>query len=339
MNQLARFVANRRKRVFDLIRRTSQLLVAAVAASVSCLAAAQPFPTKPITIVVPYTPASGGDIVARAIAPEMSRSLGQPVLVDNRAGAAGTIGTAAVVRAPADGYTVLMSGDTITMTPYLYKNLSYSTAKDLIPVGRAAFGVLAFVVHPSVPANSVPELVNLAKARPGGLAYVSPGIGTPQHVVMELFKQSAGIDMLHVPYKGMAGALTDLIGGQAQVAIMSLQVAIAQVNAGKLRLIAVLDNKRSSMAPTAQTILEAGYPELATPSWLGLFVAAGTPPAVIERLHASMNAALLSKNVQEALQKQGLQPSTSSTAELTKDVARDLDKWKSAIAKAGIVAE
>ncbi|AZG07441.1 tripartite tricarboxylate transporter substrate binding protein [Pigmentiphaga sp. H8] len=297
------------------------------------------FPTRAITMIVPYTPGSGADILARAIGPIMSRELGQPVVVENRAGASGTIGTTAVVRAAPDGHTLLMSADTITITPSLYRKLPFSPQKDLAPVGRAAQGTLVLVANPEVPAQSVAELVALAKQRPGQVSYASPGSGTPQHVLMELFKQSTGTDMQHVPYKGMAGALTDLIGGQVQVGVMSVQVAMNQVTTGRLRLLGVGDYQRLAAAPDVPTFQEMGYPEMSHPNWFGLFAPAHTPPAVVDKLNAAMLDALKRKEVQETLNKQGMRVASGTPAELARQVEQDMSRWSTVISKAGITAD
>lgn len=297
------------------------------------------FPSKSITIVVPYTPTSGADVVARVVGPRMARRLGQPVVVDNRPGASGTIGTGAVVRATADGHTLLMSADTITMIPSLYRKLPFVPAKDLIPVGRAATGTLALVVNPSVPASSVADLIALAKKNPGKYTYASPGIGTPHHVTMELFRQSSGIDLLHVAYKGMAGALTDLVGGQVDAAFVSLNVVMPHISSGRVRLLAIADNNRSSLSPNVPTFREAGFPELSQPSWVGLFAPAGTAPAVVDKLYGALSEALKDPEVQASLQQQGLKVSLAPPVELAKEIQQDLARWKQVITAAGISAE
>ena len=298
------------------------------------------YPTQPITIVVPYTPGSGADLIARAVGPYLSRKLGQAVIVENRAGASGTIGTTSVVRAAADGHTLLMSADAMTMTPALYRSkLPFSVEKDLLPIGRAAQGSLVLVVNPQVPAKTVAELVALAKKQPGRLAYASPGNGTPQHVLMELFKQSTGTEMTHIPYKGMGGAVTDLIGGQVQLGVMSLQVAMGHVASGRLRLLAVADQQRLAAEPSTPTFQEAGYAELSHPNWFGLFAPAHTPPVIADRLNALLLEALAQKDVQESLHKQGLRVAPSSAADLAKQVQGDLQRWSRVVAKAGITAD
>jgi tripartite-type tricarboxylate transporter receptor subunit TctC len=296
------------------------------------------YPTRPITLVVPYTPGSGPDILARSLGPFMSSRLGQPVVVDNRVGASGTIGTASVVRAPNDGYTLLVAADTLAMTPSLYR-LTYSPAKDLTPVARVATGTLALLVNPALGVNSVAELVNKAKRQPGRLAYASPGVGTPQHIAMELFKQASGTFMLHIPYKGMSGAITDLIGGQTQLAMVSVHVAMPHVNAGKLKMLAVADGRRSAVAPAVPTFTEAGYPELSRPSWMGFFAPAGTPGEVVGKLNATLVEALAQKEVQQTLSHQGLTIAPSSPAELGRQLQEDIPRWERVVRQAGITAE
>ena len=297
------------------------------------------YPSQPITIVIPYTPGSGADIIARSVAPIMARRLGQPVLVDNKAGASGTIAMTFVARATPDGHTLLMAADSMTMTPSLYPKVLFAPQKDLAAIGRAAVGSMALVANPSVQANSVADLVALAKRQPGKLTYASPGSASPHHVLMELFEQSTGTDLLHVPYKGMAGAVTDLIGGQVDVGVMSLQVAMPHVSAGKLRLLAVADNQRVAMAPSTPTLREAGYPELSHSNWFGLFAPATTPSATVNKLNAALLEALAQAGPQETLQAQGMTVSTSAPAELARQVQQDVNRWAEVVSKAGIKAD
>lgn len=297
------------------------------------------YPTQTITIVVPYTPGSGADIIARSVAPIMSRGLGQPVIVENKPGASGTIAMTLVAKAPPDGHTLLLAADSMTMTPSLYPKVPVAPQKDLAAVGRAAVGSMALVVNPSVTASSVAELVALAKRQPGQLTYASPGSASPHHVLMELFKKSTGTDLLHVPYKGMAGAVTDLIGGQVNVGVMSLQVAMPHVTAGRLRLLAVADNKRVAMIPSTATFREAGFPELSHSNWFGLFAPAATPSNILDKLNAALVEALGQPAPQETLQSQGLTVSTSSPAELTKQVQQDVNRWIQVVSSTGIKAD
>lgn len=296
------------------------------------------YPSRPITLVVPYTAGSGPDILARSLGPYLSSRLGQPVVVDNRAGASGTIGTGFVARAQNDGYTLLVTADTLAMTPSLYRP-PYSPTKDLTPIGRVATGTLALVVNPTLGINTVAELVNRAKRQPGRLAYASPGVGTPQHISMELFKQASGTSMLHIPYKGMSGALTDVMGGQAQVAMISLHVAMPHVVAGKLKLLAIADAKRSAVAPNVPTFVECGYPDLSRPSWIGFFAPAGTPASVVDRVNSVLQEALGQKDIQQSLMHQGLTIAPSSPAELGRLLQDDLPRWERVVRKAGITAD
>jgi tripartite-type tricarboxylate transporter receptor subunit TctC len=297
------------------------------------------FPSRPITIIVPYTPSSGGDNAARAIGPFIARKLGQPVIVDNRPGASGTIGTAQAAHALPDGYTLLMSAETLTMVPSLYKSLGFSPTKDFAPIGRAATGTLALLVNASVPARSVSEFVALVKQRPGKYSYASPGVGTPQHVSMELFRQSTGVNLLHVPYKGVAGALTDLVGGQVDAAFLSPQVAAPHVASGKLRMLAIADARRATTLPDVPIFREIGMPELSNPTWVGLFAPAGTPAHAIEKIHAALGEALGDADVQAAMLKQGLRVSPSSPEEMSREVQNGIARWHKVITTAGITAD
>lgn len=315
------------------------LLVATTLGLAPAQAQKPAFPTQTITIVVPYTPGSGADIVARAVGPLMASRLGQPVVVENRPGASGTIAMAGVAKAAADGHTLLLAADSMTMTPSLYPKLPYALHKDLTGVARTATGTMALVVHPGVAATSIAELVALAKRQPGQLNYATPGSASPHHVLMELFKQSTGTELQHVPYKGMAGAVMDLVGGQVQVGVMSLQVAMPHVTTGKLRLLAVADSSRTALAPSAPTFREAGHPELTHSNWFGLFAPAATPAAVVDRLNTSLLEALAHKPVQDTLLAQGLVVSTSRPADMTRQMQQDIDRWAKVIAKAGITAD
>ncbi|WP_158213236.1 tripartite tricarboxylate transporter substrate binding protein [Pigmentiphaga sp. NML080357] len=314
-------------------------LCTAALAAITGTVCAQPFPSRPITIVVPYTPGAGGDLIARKLAPEMARSLGQPVVVENRVGASGTIGTAGVAKAPADGHTLLSTADTITMLPYLYKHVTFSPSKDFAPIAMVANGTWALAVTPSLPANSLADLVELAKTRPGGLSYASPGLGTPHYFLMELFKQTAKIDMLHVPYKGMSGLVTDLIGGQVQVALLSLNVALPHVTAGKLRLVAVIADRRSPLAPSIPTLQEVGYANFPFAPWIGLLAPAGTPRPVVERLHRAIGQALASSDVRDALRQQGLEVALGSPDELGTRIRADMERWKTLVERSGVEPE
>lgn len=297
------------------------------------------YPTQPITIVVPYTPGSGADIIARSVAPAMSRRLGQPVIVENKPGASGTIAMNFVAKSAPDGHTLLMAADSMTLTPSVYRPATFSPQKDLTAIGRAAIGSMALVVHPSVRATSVAELVTLAKNQPGQLSYATPGSASPHHVLMELFKLSTGANLLHIPYKGMAGAVTDLVGGHVQAGVMSLQVAMPHVSAGKLRLLAVADPMRVAMAPTTATFREAGYPELTHSNWFGLFAPVATPASTVSKLNAALEEALAQKASQDTLQAQGMTVSVSSPAELSEQVQRDVQRWAQVVSRAGIKAD
>lgn len=324
-----------------LLRRRFLAALGVVLAVAAGAAQAQvaPFATQPFTIVVPYTPGSGADIIARSVAPPMSRRLGQPVVVENKPGASGTIAMAVVARSAADGHTLLMAADSLAMTPSLYRKLAALPHKDLSAIGRAAVGSMALVVHPSVQVSSVAELVALARSEPGRLTYATPGAASPHHALMELFKQSTATDLLHVPYKGMAGAVTDLVGGHVQVGVMSLQVALPHVGAGRLRLLAVADSTRVAAAPLVPTFREAGYPELSHANWFGLFAPAATPASAIGRLNAALLEALAQKSTLDTLQAQGLAVSASSPADFAQQVQQDVERWSQVVSKAGIKAD
>jgi tripartite-type tricarboxylate transporter receptor subunit TctC len=227
----------------------------------SAAAAVDAYPARPVLIVVPFTPGTGMDILARTVGQKLGERWKQSVVVENRPGASGNIGTELVVKAPADGYTLLMSVNTLVMNASLYRNLPYDPVKDLAPIAKMAVGTLVATVNPSVPADTLKEFVAYARANPGKLAYASPGVGTPQHLATELFKSTVGVDMLHVPYKGSSGAITGLIAGDVAFMFNALHAVLPQIKAGKLKALAVGGPVRAPAAPDVATVAESGYPD------------------------------------------------------------------------------
>src|SRR5215468_9311725 len=248
---------------------------------------AQNYPTRPIRFVVPYPPAGGTDVVARILSEPLGAALGQPIIIDNRGGAAGNLGTDIAAKAAPDGYTVLFTLSSHTINPKLYEKLPFDVERDFVPISLAALSPQILVAHPSVPANNIRELIALAKSQPGKLNFASVGTGSPAHIAGELLKLKAGIDMVHVPYKGGGPAITDTIGGQVQLLFVSMPAAWQHVKAGKLKAIAVASAKRSVAAPDLPTIAESGVPDYAVESWYGAFAPAKTPPAAVAKLNAA----------------------------------------------------
>jgi tripartite-type tricarboxylate transporter receptor subunit TctC len=301
--------------------------------------AAAAYPTRPITIIVPFTPGTGMDILARTVGQKLGERLGQPIVVDNRPGASGNLGAALVAKAAPDGYTLLMSGNPLVMNVSLTKESLLDPIKDLAPIEEMATGTLSITINPAVPANSVKEFVAYAKANPGKLAYGSPGVGTPQHLATEWFKSTAGIEMLHVPYKGSAGAITGLVSGEIAFMFNALHAVLPQAKAGKLKILAVAGAKRSPVEPAIPTVAESGYPEFDVDLWYGLLAPAGTPKQIVARLNAEITQILSSPEMRETLANQGLDAMTSTPEQFAALMKTDLVRWAQVIKTAGIRAE
>jgi tripartite-type tricarboxylate transporter receptor subunit TctC len=316
------------------------LAAATFGASAIGPAAAQPYPSRTITLVVPFAAGGATDIVARVLAKGLSDRLGQSVVVDNRPGANGTIGTAAVAKARPDGYTLVMGGvNTHAMNDSLVKPRPYDSARDFAPITLTALIPVAFVVNPQLPVTTLEEFVALARSKPKQLSYGSSGTGGPQHLAMELFKLAAGVELTHVPYRGGAPQLNDLLGGHILIGSIGLPPALPHIETGKLRALAVTDAKRSAFLPKLPTVAEAGFPNFEMSYWLGLMAPAGTPVAIIDRLAAESVAVLTTAETREGLAKQGAEVVTSTPDELKRIVERDIEKWARLIPDAGIPAE
>ncbi len=306
-----------------LTRIVLALLFAAVAGS----AAAQTFPSKPLRLIVPFGPGGPSDITGRLIALPIGETIGQPVVVENRPGAGGNIGAEIVARQAPDGYTLLLASTSFASNATLMRKLPYDPVKDFAPVGQVTIYPSIAVVHPSLPVKSVKELVALAKARPGQLVYGSAGIGTATHLVVELLKVAAGIDMLHVPYKSSVHARQDLLGGQIHLMFDAMAPALSLVKAGKLRAIAVTSRERSPLAPELPTVAEAGVPGFETAGWSGLFAPAATPADIVTRLNAALNKTLGSADLRKRLFELGFEPATSTPEQLGKFLRDEIDMW------------
>jgi tripartite-type tricarboxylate transporter receptor subunit TctC len=300
---------------------------------------AQDYPTRPIRMIVPYPPAGGTDIVARTISEPLATALGQPIIVDNRGGAAGNIGTDLAAKSAPDGYTILFTLSSHTINPKLYDKLPFDVEKDFIPISLAAFIPQILVAHPSVPASNVKELIALAKSQPGKLNYASVGTGSPGHIAGELFKLKTGIDMVHVPYKGGGPAVTDTLGGQVQLLFVSMPAALQYVKAGRLKALAVTSDKRSAAAPDVPTIAESGVPDCVVNSWYGALVPAKTSPAVVLKLQATFAKVLQMPEVKERLFAQGAEAASSTSAEFERLIHDELKEWEFVIREARIKPE
>jgi tripartite-type tricarboxylate transporter receptor subunit TctC len=318
------------------LRRIGPVLIAAVALALAARAA-DPYPSRPITMIVPYTPGTGIDIVARTLGPKIAERWGQAIVVDNRPGSSGNIGAQAVATAPPDGYTLMTTVMAFAMTPALTKTLPYDPIRDFTPVAKVATGSMALAVNPTkLPVKSLAELIAMARERPGKLNYASPGNGTPQHVGMELFKQRLGIDIVHVPYKGAAGAMQDLVGGQVEIAYLPVHTALPFAAAGKLRILAVAGNTRSILAPDAPSFKELGFDDMDIELWYGIFGPARLPAEIVAKWSGELATVLALDDVKEALLKQGLVPSFALSEALANLMRDDVARWRAVVEKAGI---
>jgi len=300
---------------------------------------AKDYPNKPIRFIVPYPPAGGTDIVARILTEPLAAALGQPIVIENRGGAGGNVGTDVAAKSAPDGYTVLFTLSSHTINPKLYEKLPFDVEKDFVPISLAALVPQILVANPSVPANNVAEVIALAKREPGKLNYASVGTGSPAHIAGELFKLKAGVDIVHVPYKGGGPAITDTLGGQVQLAFVSIPAALQYVKAGKLKALAVTSDKRSQAAPDIPTIAESGVPDCVVNSWYGALAPAKTPPAVVAKLQAAFVKVLALPEVKERLFLQGAEAASSTSAEFDRRIRDELKQWEYVIREARIKAE
>jgi tripartite-type tricarboxylate transporter receptor subunit TctC len=311
--------------------------VAAGAAFVVTSATAQNYPARPIRMIVPFAPGGGGDIVGRLLAQKMSEGLGKPLVIDNRGGAGGTIGTELAVKALADGYTVLLGNvGPLALSPSLYPQLTYDAVRDLAPVSMVASFPNVLVANISLPARSIQELVALIKSRRGKMNFGSAGTGTSTHLAAELFKAVARLDIVHVPYKGGAAALTDVIAGQVAYYFGSLPSSLPLARAGKVQALAVTSLRRSSAAPEIPTIAESGYPGFETAAWYGVLVPIGTPRDIVMRLNRATIAALGAAEVKERLVQEGSEPMGSSPAQFGAYIKSEIEKWSKVVREANI---
>ena len=298
------------------------------------------YPTHPITLIVPYAPGGGNDVVARAITEPMGKVLGQPIVIENRGGAGGSVGTRAVAKAAPDGYTLGLGGTgTLAIDPTLYPNVGYDPRKDFAPVGLIATSPLIVVVNESVPAHNVQELIALAKAQPGKLNYASAGTGSGIHLGTVLFAETAGIDLTHIPYKGSGPALTDLLGGHVQVYFSSLPPAVGLVKEGKLRALGVTSLKRSASFPDVPTVAEQGLPGFEAVLHYGIVAPAGTPRPIIDKLNAALRAALADRTVYDHIATEGAEPVPTTPDEYAADIDREENKWSALVKKSGATAK
>jgi tripartite-type tricarboxylate transporter receptor subunit TctC len=321
--------------------RRSMMAASTITLALICLSAsAQSYPAKPIRLIVPYPPGGPTDLVGRSIGQKLTEAWKQQVIVENRAGAASAVGTEVAARAPADGYTLLLGTSAgFSINPALGGKLPYDPERDFAPISLLVINPQILVVHPSLPVHSVKTLVALAKSRPGQINYASVGNASPQHLGMEMLKSMTGIDMVHVPYKGTAPAVTDIIAGHVSLMFNSMPSVLPQVAAGKLRGIAVGSAKRSPAAPTIPTVAEAGVPGFDYVTWYGLFSPAGTPRDIVDRLNAQITRILADPELAKRFASQGAEPMSTSPDQLAQYRRAESDRWRKVIAGLKLKAE
>jgi tripartite-type tricarboxylate transporter receptor subunit TctC len=316
------------------------LFMAALAVLGATAAGAQDYPTRPITLVVPYAAGGGNDVMARIVAERMSRTLGQQIVIENKGGAGGSIATRQIAKAAPDGYTLGLGGTgTLAINPTLYQNAGYDPRKDFEPVGLIASSALVVLVNTSVPAKSIGELIALGKRDPGRLNYASAGAGSGVHLGSELFATMAGIKLTHIPYKGSSPALTDLIGGHVAIYFSSLPPAIALVKEGKVRALAVTGPQRSASFPDLPTVAEAALPGYEAVLHYGIVAPAGTPRPIIDKLNAALNAALAETDVRARIVADGAEPLPGTPQDYAADIDREENKWSQIVRMSGAKAE
>ena len=315
---------------------THALFATAVFAAPVAIAQSPAWPAKPLRMIVPFPPGGGIDTVARVFSPRLSELLGQPVVIDNRSGAGGTVGTEVVARATPDGYTLLATFASHAMNATLYKDLSYDTERAFAPISLLATVPNILVVHPSLPVKSVIDLIALAKKRPGDINFASVGNGTPAHLSAELFSMMAGVRMTHIPYKGAAASIIGMIGGETQLTFTTVLIALPHVKAGKLRAVAVTTPTRSALLPDVPTVDETGLKGYESIAWYGLLAPANTPAMIVERLHADTVRTLQTPEVRDNLTRQGTEIVASTPARFAQVIREDIAKWSKVVKAAGV---
>ena len=320
-------------------RQLATLAIAAMGLFNLGAVAQSAYPTQTLKIIVPFTPGTGMDTIARVVAPRLSERLGQPVVVQNQPGASGNIGAEAVAKSNPDGYTVLMGANTMLMASQMYKNVGFDPVKDFAPVSMAAYGSLMLVAHPKTGIKSLSDLIKEAKAKPGAISFGSPGVGTPHHMAMELFKLESSTFMLHVPYRGSAGYTQDLLGGELNVGFLPVHIAQGFVKSGRLNALALGSPKRHPVSPDVPTFEEVGVKRIDVDLWYAFFAPSKTPAAVVTRLNTEMAAILRQADVKDILAKAGMDASASSPVELAAIVAKDYPRWGNVIRTKQITAD
>ena len=318
---------------------TAVALVLAVTGASAASQSGHAYPARPIRIVVAFSAGGTPDTLARMVGPKMSESFGQPVVIDNRPGASGNLGAELVAKSAPDGYTLMISANPLVVSPHLYRNVPYNPLTDFAPISLAAYGTLLLAAYPGTKINSVADLISQAKANPGKITYGSPGIGTPHHMSMELLEDITGTNLLHVPYKGSAGAITDTLGGQINVMFIPIHIAMPFVKSGKLKALAVGSPKRHPTAPDLPTLTEVGVKGADVDMWYGYYGPKGTPAAVVTKLANELRAILALPDVKTALGNVGMDAASSTPAEFAALMRREDARWAAIIKKNNITAE
>ena len=318
------------------MKRSIACLLVLLAAGVAW--AQEPYPSRPVHVIVPYTPGTGADILARVLGPKLAERWRAAVVTDNKPGATGNIGAEAAAKSPPDGYALLLTATSFTTNPAL-KPAPFDPVKDFAPIALLATGALGVYINPKVPAKNMREFIAVVKKEPGKLYYSSPGSGGPQHLAMELLKLETGMDIVHVPYKGAAGAIADLVGGHVQAMVSALQTVAPHVQSGRLRMLAVMSAKRAEAFPDVPTLKEAGAPDLEVETWYAMFAPAGTPGAIVAGINRDVNELLKEADVRDVLAKQGLDPAGGTPEILGNRVKRELANWTRVVKAAGIKAD
>jgi len=321
------------------MRTRNRLLLAALLAACASTAGAQPYPSKPIRMIVPFPTGGGTDFIARLLAQRMTEAWGQQVVVENRPGASMMIGSEIVAKAPPDGYTLIMSSINHTINPSLYPRIPYDTMKDFAPVTLVATSPLVLVVHPSVPARSVKELIALARTRKGQLNYASSGSGGPLHLAGELFKTMAGIEMSHIPYKGSGPAELDLIGGHVHALFAGPVSSSPHIKAGRMRALGVTSPKRSVAFPDLPTIAEAGLPGYDAYTWWGVLAPANTPRDIVMKLNGEIARIVALPDIRPKLESQGGEPATGTPEQFARQIEAEIVKWAKVVKDANVKVE
>ena len=317
-----------------------RLILALLAIAFSGIAASQPYPSKPVKVIIPYPPGSTPDIVGRTLSAKLQEALGQPFVVENRTGAGGNIGAEAVAKSPADGHTLLIGiNGPAAINRFLYKNLGYDSDKDLLPVSLLASAPQMLVVTPSVPQNDFKSFVSWLRKNPGRLSYGSVGSGSASHLTMELMKSDAGVFIVHIPYRGFPPAVTDMLSGNIQTMFAIIPAVLPQVKAGRLKALAVTGLKRSALAPDVPSVAELGYPQLESLAWIGLLAPAGTPAGGVARLHGETAKSMRAPDTMQALGRQGFDVIGSTPAEFSAWIKSEQAKWSKVIRASGATAD